>query len=314
MFDKQQIVNLDHQFLLLNNSYSLEPRAGLKYQIGSKSTLSLGYGKHSQMQTPDVYFYKAQKPDGTYDDSNKNLGFTNSQHFVMGYDILPIKDWRIKTEVYYQFLSNVPVTISPSSFSMLNNGASFLPNSQGFLENKGTGTNYGIELTIEKFFSQGYYALLTGSLYESKYKGSDNIERNTAFNGKFVYNVLGGKDIKIGTEKRNTLNIGFKMTQAGGRYYTPVNLIASQRAHTQVLEGDSYAYIARIPDFFRLDIKIGYTQNGKKLKIAQSWAFDVQNVTNHKNVFAQQYNPVNNQVNTVYQIGFFPNFIYKIQF
>ena len=302
------------QLLTLNNSNSIEPRLGLKYQLDQKNTLSVGYGMHSQMQPIDVYFYRTHNPDGSYTMSNKNLGFTRSQHFVIGYDVLPLKDWRIKTEIYYQLLSNIPVTQLPSSFSMLNAGASFLPNDQTNLKNSGTGTNYGAELTIEKFFSKGYYVLLTGTVYESKYKGSDNVERNTAFNGKFVYNILGGKDFKVGKEKRNVISIGIKMTQAGGRYYTPVDLSASQAAQSQVLQGDNYAFSQRNPDFFRLDIKTGFTLNSKHSKISQSIFFDIQNVTNNKNVFAQRYNPVTNSINTAYQIGFFPNFVYKIQF
>ena len=104
------------------------------------------------------------------------------------------------------------------------------------------------------------------------------------------------------------------MTQAGGRYYTPVDLAASQLAHAQVLQGDAYAYTQRNPDFFRLDVKMGFTLNSKKIKLSQSWSFDIQNVTNNKNVFAQRYNPITNTINTAYQIGFFPNFVYKIQF
>jgi hypothetical protein len=307
-------IGVHSQFLALNNSTSIEPRVGLKYQIGSKSTISAGYGMHSQMQPTDVYFYRERMQDGTYLLSNKNLGFTTSQHFVLGYDILPIKDWRIKTEIYYQLLSNVPVTQTPSSFSMLNTGASFLPNDQSNLKNAGTGTNYGAELTIEKFFSKGYYALLTGTIYESKYKGSDNVEHNTAFNGKFVYNVLAGKDFKIGKQKRNVFSVGVKMTQAGGRYFTPVDLEASQAIKTQVLKGDDYAFTQRNPNFFRLDVKTGFTFNSSKSKVSQTLSFDIQNVTNNKNVFAQRYNPLTNKINTAYQIGFFPNFIYKIQF
>lgn len=302
------------QFLALNNSTSIEPRVGLKYQLGDKHTISAGYGMHSQMQPTDVYFYRERKADGTYDLTNKNLGFTNSQHFVIGYDILPVKDWRIKTELYYQLLSNVPVTQTPSSFSMLNAGASFFPNDKSNLINKGTGVNYGAELTIEKFFSKGYYILMTGTIYESKYKGSDGVEHNTAFNGNYVYNVLGGKDFKIGKEKRNVFSVGVKMTQAGGRYFTPVDLEASQAANAQVLQGDDKAFSQRNPDFFRLDVKTGFTFNSKKSKLSQTLSFDIQNVTNNKNVFAQRYNPLTNKINTAYQIGFFPNFVYKIQF
>ncbi len=302
------------QFLALNNSISVEPRAGLKYQINSKSNLSAGYGLHSQMQPLDVYFYRQLKTDGGYDQSNKTLGFTKSHHFVIGYDVQPIKDWRIKSEIYYQMLFDVPVSRIASSFSMLNAGANFNPNEQGNLWNRGKGTNYGAELTIEKFFSKGYYGLITGTLYESKYKGSDGIERNTAFNGKFVYNVLIGKEIKVGKEKRNAFTVDVKCTQAGGRYYTPVDLAASQLIKQQVLKGDDYAFISRNPNFFRLDVKTGFTYNSKTKKLSQSLFFDIQNITNNKNVFAQRYNPVTNAINTAYQIGLFPNFVYKVQF
>lgn len=302
------------QFLVLNNSVSVEPRLGLRYQLNNRNTLSVGYGMHSQMQGMDIYFYRSRNTDGTYDESNQNLDFTRSQHVVLGYEFLPIADWRVKLETYYQYLSNVPVTVAPSSFSMLNQGASFAPTEQGSLTNGGTGTNYGLELTVEKFFSHGYYALLTGSIYDAKYKGSDNIERNTAFNGRYVYNVLVGKEFKLGKEKRNALTFDLKLTQAGGRYYTPVDLVASQAANNEVLKGDAYAFTEKNSDFFRLDFKVGFTMNSKKRKLSQSIFFDVQNITNNKNVFAQRYNPVTNNINTAYQIGLFPNFVYRVQF
>lgn len=302
------------QYLTLNGAFSIEPRVGLKYQLNQKNTFSLGYGMHSQMQPTDIYFYRSVNADGSYVQSNKDLDFTRSQHFVLGYDVLPFRDWRVKTEVYYQILSNVPVTKTPSSFSMLNAGASFNPNEQGYLVNAGSGENYGAELTIEKFFSKGYYGLLTGTLYQSTYKGSDKVVHNTAFNGQYVYNVLVGKEFKLGKAKRNTFTVDVKMTQAGGRYYTPVDLQASQIAKQEVLKGDEYAFSERNSDFFRLDVKTGVTINSKKRKMSHSLFFDVQNVTNNKNVFAQRYNPITNNINTAYQIGFFPNFVYKVQF
>jgi hypothetical protein len=197
---------------------------------------------------------------------------------------------------------------------MLNAGASYYPNNQVDLVNNGTGRNYGFELTIERFFGKGFYGMATGSIYESKYKGSDGIERNTAFNGKFVYNILIGKEIKVGKEKQNAFTFDIKFTHAGGRYYTPINLGLSQLVDFQVLKGDDYAYSERYPNFLRLDVKAGFTLNSKKYKVSQSWAFDINNVTNNKNIFADRYNPTTNNISTAYQIGFFPNFVYRIQF
>ena len=307
-------LGLHSQHLVLNSSNSIEPRVGVKYQVTKNSNLNVGFGMHSQMQPSDLYFYQYPDSTGQMQLTNKDLDFTRSKHFVIGFELLPFKDWRIKTEVYYQQLTNVPIDRFASSFSMLNAGASFYPTENGNLVNEGKGRNYGLEMTIEKSFSKGYYALITGSLYESKYTGSDNIERNTAFNGKFVYNVLAGKEVKVGKAKRHALTFDIKMTQAGGRYYTPVDLVSSQLAQQQILMGDDYAFSKRYSNFFRLDFKVGFTLNSSKLKLAQSWIFDIQNITNNKNIFAERYNPINNSINTAYQIGFFPNFVYRLQF
>ena len=300
------------QLFFLNNSLSVEPRLGLKYDINSKSSLTLGYGLHSQMQPINVYFLQTQLADGSYVYTNKNLDFTRSHHFVMGYDLQPIKDWRLKAEVYYQYLYNVPVNTFPSSYSMLNTGAGFKTDLEDSLANNGTGTNYGIELTIEKFFSQGYYGLFISSIYSSRYKGSDGIERNTAFNGKYVFNILGGKEWSLGSEKRNKISADIKCTNAGGRAYTPIDLDASRTSGHEQLSADGFSsFYAR---YFRLDVKVGFEINSHARKLSQSVSLDLQNVTNHKNVFSQNYDDRSQSLNTTYQLGFFPNFIYKIQF
>lgn len=315
-FTDRLVLNLGvhSQWLTLNNSWSLEPRAGLRYQLHQTGNVSFGYGLHSQMQPLDAYFYQNVDSQGNLDLSNRNMGFTRSHHWVLGYEIQPTKFWKIKSEVYYQFLFKVPVNEFESSYSMLNAGASYYPNNQTKLTNTGTGKNYGIELTVERLFSRGFYGMVTGSLYNSTYTPSDGIERNTAFNGKFVYNVLLGQEIKIGKNKQDALSFDVKFTHAGGRFYTPINLPLSQLVNFQILMGDDYAYSLRYPDFMRLDVKIGYRHNSKKYKISQYWAFDINNVTNRKNVFMERYNSVSKGISTAYQIGFFPNFVYRIQF
>lgn len=307
-------VGLHAQYLTLNSSSSLEPRASLKYQLTDKSTLSAGFGMHSQMQPTDIYFYQSKNTDGTTDKSNEDLGFTKSRHYVIGYEVLPVQNWRVKAELYYQQLYDVPVSNTLSSYSMLNAGArSYYYNEEGHLNNSGTGTNYGAELTIEKFFSNGYYGLFTGSLYQSKYKGSDGIERNTAFNGKYVYNLLAGREWKTG--KNNKISLDMKLTRAGGRYYTPVDYAASIANNREILQTGDAAYSAQNAAFFRLDIKVGLTINSKKRKLTHAFYLDIQNITNNQNVLVdQRFNPATERVSTAYQIGLFPNFVYRLQF
>ncbi|MCX6160064.1 MAG: TonB-dependent receptor [Ignavibacteriae bacterium] len=301
------------QKFFLNNSFSVEPRFGLKYNMNNISSFSLGYGLHSQIQPINVYFLQTQNADGSYNYDNKNLDFTKSHHFVLGYDLQPFTDWRIKAEVYYQYIYNVPVNTFSSSYSMLNTGATFKTDLEDSLANSGTGKNYGAELTIEKFFSNGYYGLFTVSVYDSKYTASDGAERNTAFNGNYVYNILAGKEWKAGSEKRNKITIDFTITGAGGKPYTPIDLLASQITGQEQLENNA-AYTMNYTKYFRVDFKVGYTLNSSTKKMSHSFYLDLQNITNNENVFSQTYDNRSRSINTTYQLGIFPNFVYKFQF
>lgn len=308
------IVNtgIHSQFLSLNNSRSIEPRLGLIYNVTNKSSLNFGYGLHAQMQPINVYFLQTEDANGNIFYNNKNLDFTKSHHLVLGYNIQPVKDWRIKSEVYYQSIYKVPVNSFSSNYSMLNTGATFRTDLTDSLVNNGTGTNYGIELTVEKFFNRGYYGLFTSSIYNSTYKGSDGVERNTAFNGKYVINLLAGKEWKLGAEKRNRFSIDMKFTNAGGRAYTPIDLDMSNLVGHEVLSTDVYSSFYN--QYYRLDFKAGFTLNSGKRKIAQTFFLDLQNITNHKNVFSQSYDNQSQSIRTTNQLGFFPNLVYKIQF
>ena len=304
-------VGMHGQVLSLSEKGFLEPRLGFNYDVNSSHRLSLGYGLHAQ--APPLPFMLTIGPDikGNPSLVNKNLDFTKAQHIVMGWDWKIAESWRSKVEVYHQRLFDVPVEEMASSFSVLNYGADFGFPSIGKLVNKGFGENYGIELTIEKFFSKGFYGLLTGSLYQSKYQGSDKIERNTAFNNNLVVNLLGGKEFKL--NERKALTVDFKFTNAGGRYYTPVDLEASRIIEGQVLIEEE-AFSLKYDPYMRIDLKVGLSINSKTKKFAQQFYLDFQNVTNRENIFAKRYNRATNEINTLYQSGFFPDLMYRVQF
>lgn len=142
------------QTLTLNNSSALEPRIGLKYVAPNKNILAFGYGLNSLMQSPLIYFHQTLV-NGAVAYTNKNLGFTRSHHFVGSYDYNISNDLHFKTEVYYQFITNAPVETKLNSFSLLNEGAGFGTKVKDSLVNSGTGRNYGVEFTLEKYFTKG---------------------------------------------------------------------------------------------------------------------------------------------------------------
>jgi hypothetical protein len=303
---------LHGQFFTFNNTSALEPRASLSYNKNAH-TITLGYGLHSQLQPMPVYLYQKALPDGSIDRTNRDLDFTKAHHIVLGYQWKFADDWRVKFETYHQSIFNAPVDNFASGYSVLNEGADFIFTERAGLVNNGKGSNTGVEMTLEKLFSKGYYVLATVSVFDSKYKGSDGIERNSTFNTRNIFNVLGGKEWKIGKSKQNALTFDTRLTYSGGKYFTPVNLEASKQAGRQVLDETNFMG-SRNPDYFRFDMKFGFRINGQKRKISHTFFFDMQNVTNRQNVFQTRYNEVRQAVGQTYQIGFFPDILYRVQF
>lgn len=316
-FNEQLTLNLGlhAQYFSLSGSFAPEPRAGIKYQFRENQSISLGYGFHNQIQPLPTYYNYEVSLSTNRKPTNLNMDFTHSNHVVLGYDLTFAKDFRVKAEAYFQYISNAPVEKTSSSFSMLNAGAEFGSPNNINLVNKGVGRNYGLELTVEKFLTKGYYFLVTGSFFQSEYKGSDHVWRNTAFNGHYVVNALAGYQYLFGGKKNKTkrhcLSIDMKLTGAGGRYYTPIDLVASA-AQKQEVRIDSQAFSEKYKDYFRLDFKIGYRLSMKK--ITQEISIDIQNVANIQNIFRKVYNPRTNSLNNEYQQGIFVLPQYKILF
>jgi hypothetical protein len=296
-------------YYTLTGKPSLEPRLGISWMYAQNRRINLGYGTHAKTHTLGTYFLGSYLPDGQFVETNKNLGYTKSQQVVLGHDWNIKETLRLKTELYYQYMYNVPVELRSSYFSLLNTGAGWGLAAADSLVNKGTGRNYGLEVTFEKFLSKGYYYLVTASLFDSKYRGSDGIERNTAFNGNYVFNILAGKEFPI--KQKSTLTIDLKATYAGGTRYIPLNVEESLEQQTSVYDlSDPYA--VRYPDYFKADIKFGFKLNGKR--ITQEYIFFIENFTNHKNIFYQYYKESSNEVITVNQLPFYPMMQFRLTF
>ena len=297
------------QYVDISKEQTFEPRLGIKYILSGKHTLSAGYGFHTQMQPRLYYFITSYLDDGSTVETNKNMKLSKSHQYVLAYDYLISNNFRFKAELYYQYLFDIPVSQSIPQFSILNTGDSFGGLFPDSLVNKGNGKNYGLELTLEKFLSNNFYFLSTLSIYQSFYTGYDKVERNTAFNNNYVYNILGGYEFNI--SKHASLSLDIKSTYAGGKPYVPIDLDASIESNQTEYIWDK-AYDQKFDDYFRLDLRISFKLNSKK--ISQEWAMDLQNLTNHKNIYSQNYNARTKSIAYDYQTGFFPMMLYRIKF
>ena len=309
------------QYFSLSNSLSpAEPRLGWKYRMKGNQSVFAGAGLHSQTQPLYTYNYFQTDAAGNRNYQNQHMGFMKSIHSGFGYEkSLAKMGLNIRTEAYYQYLYEVPVTVAPSAFSMINMGSGFARIFPDSLQNTGTGFNYGLELTIQKYFDKTFFFLFSGTLYDSKYYGSDGILRNTSYNGRYVANFLAGKEFRLGA--KHVIGIGTKVTVAGGKRYGLVD-VARTEALKDLVFLDSNYNDYKFKDYFRMDLKISWRMNAEKA--THEIGIDLVNVFNTRNLLSLTYAPSLDPSVTSQpgyqptaqktQLGFLPIFYYKIDF
>ncbi len=294
----------------LNGNHSIEPRVAVKWQATEKQSFNLGAGLHSKLEGVSTYLAKRQEDNGTMSQPNKDLELTKAAHFVLGYDNQLGANTHMKIETYYQHLFDVPVENSASSaFSLLNMSEGYTTRD---LVNNGTGKNYGVELTVERYLHRGLYYMSTLSLFRSLYTAADGIERKSAFDNNYVANLIGGKEFNVGAPSKNkVLFVNTKVAFIGGKRYSPVLLQESIEKASEVID-ETNPFSKKSGDIFRTDFSIGLRRNRKRT--TTEFKFDVQNIFNNQTVVSEDYIPASQSIYRNKQLGMLPTISYKISF
>lgn len=295
-----------YTFFALSKDQVIDPRLGLSMELGGDQKLTVGLGIHSRHENLPVYFVQMETGDGTQHLPNKSLQLTRSTHYVLGYQKMFGRNLQLKTELYYQHIGNLPVAANPNKYwSPIFGGF----NIEDTLVNTGKGRNYGIEFTLQKFFSNQYYFLVTSSLFDSKYKPGDGQWYNTRYNINYVHNVVGGKEFKWG--KNKLLGLNAKVIWSGGKRQVPIDIAASQaEGKTVYVKNSPWSFKSK--DYFRVDVgaRIHFFKDQKE----HTLSLDIQNVGNRLNTWAHYYDFKNERIADYPMAGLIPILSYRLEF
>lgn len=283
----------------INHEILAEPRISLLLHLPKNQSLSFGSGLHSRIEPFSVYNYMVKVSKTERIALNKGIKTTKAFHITFGYNKSFGNHFRFGAETYFQYLYNVPVNKNDNSTYSILNLSYGLPDVT--LENKGYGKNTGIELTLEKQFSNNYFFLISSSFFDSKYKTGSNIWYNTYYNSNYVMNIVGGKEYPMGKYQQNTLGIKLRGLFRGGFRYTPVD-IAESISNERLIYNVNENYGKHLPGFHRIDFGLSYRLNKQKL----AWTFmaDIQNVLNIENILRRRFYFQNNEIITRDTKGF----------
>lgn len=290
---------LSAQHFFLTGKSTLEPRLGLTYVANKSNSVGFAYGRHSQVEQLQYYFTQ---------DVNRELDFAKAHHFVLRYKKVLSDKLSLNVEPYFQYLYDVPVSMDNSlSFVNLRNDW-FVQDS---LKNEGVGRNYGIDINIDKAFKNGFYWMVSTSLFRSEYKTPENPWRNSRYDRRYVVNGLIGKEWELGKEKNKALSVNLKMTYQGGDPYTAADEAASIASQT-IITDDSNPFGSRVNDAFITHFTVNYRINKPNRTV--HWGLNVLNATMYKEFYSQEYNLQTGEIDNDLEAIMIPNLSYRVDF
>jgi CarboxypepD_reg-like domain/TonB-dependent Receptor Plug Domain len=302
-------IGLYHAYFTFNNSKSMEPRGSINWQVTRNDGIALSYGLHSQLQQSQIYVASLGNTQ-----PNLHLGFSKSHHLVLSYSRHLGTRAIFTTEIYYQSLFNIPITNDSFSNARLNFSAiNLLSDFKSYpLFNEGTGRNYGLELNYRHFIQNKYFILVNSTFNRSKFTPFGGREWNSRFDGRYLFNLTGGKEFGILCKrKKRELGINARLTYAGGLRRTPIDEETSQMIMYTFFD-DKYPFTIKQKDYFKIDFRI-YLKNNKA-KYNSTLSLDIQNIINRKNDGYYYFDHVQDKVLVQKQLGLIPNLSYRISF
>ena len=209
----------------LNNQWLAEPRISVQYKTSPSSTFSVAYALNSRKEATDTYFVIIDKsPDalpldnGQRTMANKDLGLTRSHHVSVSFAQRLGENAMLKIEPYWQWLFDVPVE-EGTTYSILNHRKFFQDRA---LVNEGAGRNYGIDLTLERYLKDGFYGMVTATVFKSEYRDAQGGWHHSRHDRGYITNILGGKEWMVGKTRKNVFGLNGRLNLMGADRYTPI--------------------------------------------------------------------------------------------
>lgn len=299
------VLGLQGNYQDLRSAFQIDPRLALTYTLNDKNKLRLASGRYSQLMSPFIYYNLRNSvvTDG-YRYPNKAMGLLSSQTTNLSWQRTLSERTKLRTEVYWQHYSDVPVSIN-SDFSVLN----YFDGDAWFrLTQEGSGDTYGWETTLEQKLAKDFYYLVSLSFLDSKFTTLEGAEYDTRFNTNYSLNITAGKEFI--TKRDNGFSVNVRSIWQGGLRDYRIGVDQAPFFQFPIREGNPFSY--QYEDYFRLDLRLAWTKN--KPHYTRMIYLDIQNLTNRKNTAYYAFDEVQQKVVRREQLGLIPILTYRVEF
>lgn len=278
---------LDHYQYIQRTRFS--PRAGLTYRLTERLSWHGTYGRYYQQ--PFFIFLNAYP-------QNRNLIPFRADHWVTGITYTASPTLRVTLEAYYKQYGDYPVSSQFPQLSLANIGDTFAVRDTLFpMTSAGRGKVRGMELFVEKKFTQRWFGQANLAFMRSRQAGLDGIQRPSTYDYPAIFNVVGGYRLNAKWE------FSVRSSYLKGRPFTPFDVALSTQQRRAIFDLNR-VNAERLPSYLRIDIRADrtFTVRSNPLLVFAG----IQNVTNRRNIGGIGWNRNTNQQEFAEQLGAFP--------
>ena len=267
----------------------VSPRLGLSVKLTDRLAWRSSYGIYYQQTSPLLLAAFAE---------NRGIDPLRADHYVSGLSFAASDSLRVTTEAYLKEYRDYPVSRDFPAVTLANIGDTFDVRESLFpLVSAGRGRSAGVEVRLEKRFTDQWFVQANLALSRTRHAGLDGVRHPGSFDYPVIANLVGGYRLS------NRWEAAMRFAWLAGRPYTPFDLEASvnqRRGIYDLLRVNA----ERAPDYARLDIRVDYAAivgNRPLLVFA-----GVQNIANRRNFAGYSWDRRNNAVRFDEQQGLFP--------
>lgn len=255
-------VGLQHSGNTINDEYSLDPRASFAWQWLPQAALIGSVGLYSRTPDIDVVLRSIGNP---------SLNSLRARHVTLGVEGEWGDDWTWLVEAYHKKLTRLPLALGPDE-----------PDAELLYTNEVEGETYGLDIMLNKNFSDRWYGWVALSLAESERTNLRTQESRTyTLDTPVVFNMVSQYQLS------RLWSAGLRFTYKSGEATTAIVDVKPNEAfpgNYSPVYGDPYG--ERLPYFARLDMRFerGLYWWGRE----GSFYIDVLNLLNRENVVQRQ--------------------------
>lgn len=244
-----------------NDDSFVHPRLAVTYHATDKLAFTAKGGSYNRF--PDI---------GTVAPKigNPSLKSPVSNHYTLGFNYELPREWSVNVETYYKTFDELPRSLNEDE-----------ENAELFYTNGTTGEAYGVDILVNKNFTDKWYGWWSLSYGKSKRTNeltdvTDDYHLDTPLIANWVMNY----------QWTRNFNMGWRWSIRSGEAHTPiVGLQENPYFEDSVLPVYGDPYSERLPFYNRLDLRFKY--DFQMISRDASLIVDIINALNYKNVDAR---------------------------